>query len=417
LIVFIFLDDNPVECAEVQANCPEVLTLQLPEDPGLIPQFLDHCWAFDHLKLTAEDRRRAELYQQNRVREKLRAEAPTLDEFLASLELKIQIEPISATHWPRVAQLTQRTNQFNFTTHRRTEAELGQWLASADGLIVTVSDRFGDYGLVGAILYQVTAKAVVVDNLLLSCRVLGRGVEHRMLARLGEIAREREVPWVDAHFVPTAKNKPALDFLNKLAVAFKQPLNGGSVFRLPADVAAKATRHSSSAQTLAGPMAEAPGYPGPLLANVGHKFARCREIALEANNPTRIHEEIRKGALVRQRGQLDYVAPKTDLQRQLCALWQENCFTLNRSACKTIFSKWCGHSLLAVRLFVEIEKIRWPQVPVGDPVSDAHDRAIIPRAHASGGRRFLTGANRRPGNQAAVVPCAWSWWGCSVGLR
>ena len=69
---FIFVDDNPVECADVEANCPEVLTIQLPEDPTRIPQFLNHCWAFDHLKVTGEDRKRAEMYRQNRERERLR---------------------------------------------------------------------------------------------------------------------------------------------------------------------------------------------------------------------------------------------------------------------------------------------------------------------------------------------------------
>ena len=92
---FIFIDDNPVECAEVQANCPEVLSLQLPENPDAIPQFLDHCWAFDYLRVTSEDRKRAELYQQNKLREQLRAQAPSLEDFLAGLELKVNLEAIA----------------------------------------------------------------------------------------------------------------------------------------------------------------------------------------------------------------------------------------------------------------------------------------------------------------------------------
>src|SRR5690349_20482183 len=72
---FVFIDDNPLECAEVAANAPEVLTLQLPEDPAKIPQFLEHCWVFDHLKLTAEDRNRSEMYRQNQERERLRAQS------------------------------------------------------------------------------------------------------------------------------------------------------------------------------------------------------------------------------------------------------------------------------------------------------------------------------------------------------
>src|SRR6185369_6175364 len=117
---FIFVDDNPVECAEVEANCPEVLVLQLPEDPGQIPQFLKHCWAFDSLKVTVEDRRRTEMYHENRQRAELRAQSMSLGDFLAGLQLQIEIEPLSTEQLPRVAQLTQRTNQFNCTTIRQT---------------------------------------------------------------------------------------------------------------------------------------------------------------------------------------------------------------------------------------------------------------------------------------------------------
>ena len=104
----------------MEANCPGVLTLQLPENPAEIPQFLKHCWAFDHLKVTAEDARRGEMYRESRQREELRAQALSLADFIAGLNLKIQIAPMSSEQLSRVAQLTQRTNQFNFTTLRRT---------------------------------------------------------------------------------------------------------------------------------------------------------------------------------------------------------------------------------------------------------------------------------------------------------
>src|SRR5258708_39700141 len=90
---FIFVDDNPVECAEVEANCPGVLTLQLPENPAEIPQFLKHCWAFDVLKVTAEDARRGEMYRESRQREESRAQAGSLADFIAGLNFKIQIVP------------------------------------------------------------------------------------------------------------------------------------------------------------------------------------------------------------------------------------------------------------------------------------------------------------------------------------
>src|SRR5262249_52840250 len=149
---------------------------------------------------------------------------------------------------------TQRTNQFNFTTRRRSETELAVKLPSLkskiqgrpsfpspmlldarteptadafEALTVTVSDRFGDYGLVGVLIHESTATALVVDTFLLSCRVLGRGVEYRMLARLGEIACARRLGCVDLHFIQSSRNKPALDFLESIASRFRQTFNGG----------------------------------------------------------------------------------------------------------------------------------------------------------------------------------------------
>ena len=188
---FIFIDDNPIECAQVQDECPEVLTLQLPQEPGDIPRFLDHVWAFNHLKVTEEDKERTKLYKQNIKRSQFQKETLTFHNFLAGLELKVNISEMSDSQIARVAQLTQRTNQFNFTTIRRSEAEIQKLCQSEEleRLVVEVSDRFGDYGLVGVIMFRTNGKALEVDTFLLSCRVLGRGVEHQMIRKLGEISR------------------------------------------------------------------------------------------------------------------------------------------------------------------------------------------------------------------------------------
>src|SRR6185369_4578105 len=107
---------------------------------------------------------------------------------LASLGLEITIERPSAAQMPRVSQLTFRTNQLNFTTIRRSEPELAALLGEGalEALVTTVRDRFGDYGLVGEVFFAPFGDALRVDTFLLSCRVLQRGVEHRMIARLGE---------------------------------------------------------------------------------------------------------------------------------------------------------------------------------------------------------------------------------------
>jgi len=148
---FIFIDDNPIECAKVRANCPEVLTLQLPQESEKIPQFLDHIWAFDQLQTTQEDQQRTNLYQQNIQRQRLQENSLSFEDFLAQLNLEIEISPVQKEELTRVAQLTQRTNQFNLTTIRRSESQIKQLCNSGelDCRGVKVKDRFGDYGLVG----------------------------------------------------------------------------------------------------------------------------------------------------------------------------------------------------------------------------------------------------------------------------
>jgi amino acid adenylation domain-containing protein/FkbH-like protein len=355
---FIFIDDNPVECAEVRANCPEVLTLQLPDDPAQIPQFLNHCWVFDRWRVTSEDKQRAEQYRQNRLREQLRVKAPTLEEFLASLELKILLEPIAPEHWARVSQLTQRTNQFNFTSRRLSEKDLATYLTSGEGLIVRVSDRFGDYGLVGAILFRPKGESLFVETFLLSCRVLGRGVEYRMVSRLGELARDRKLTLVDLKFVPSAKNKPALDFLEAGCREFQQPLNGGSVFRLPAGIALELRPGAQREEGRGEPWPQ----PTPNLAGPA-RFELCRAIALEANRVDLIQEQMRKSASVRTRSSSGCAAPKTELEKQLCQLWEE-LLRVQPVGVTDDFFELGGHSLLAVRLFAEIEKLLGRKFPL-----------------------------------------------------
>jgi FkbH-like protein len=215
---FIFLDDSAVECAEVEARCPEVLTLQLPELNTDFNRFLSHVWAFDHLKITEEDRKRSDFYARNAEREQLSAQSMRLDDFLAGLELQLEFLPMTRAELPRVAQITQRTNQFNFTTVRRTENDVEQLCLAGDAecLVIRLRDRFGDYGLVGAMIFTRRPGLLDVDNVLLSCRALGRRAEHGMLSHLGRIAQKEGRENIRINFVPTPKNQPARDFLESI---------------------------------------------------------------------------------------------------------------------------------------------------------------------------------------------------------
>lgn len=212
----VFLDDNPVERAKVRAELPEVLTPELPVDPAQYRQALLELDVFDTLALTNEDRRRNSLYVDQRARQELEssyAQAGSVEDYLAALQIEVEIAAVHAGTLPRVAQLTNKTNQFNLTTRRYSEAQITELLeAGAQVYAVRVLDRFGDNGLTGVAIIRPTDERIwEIDTLLLSCRVMGRGVETALLAFVLDQARQHGQAQVQGMLIPTAKNAPARD--------------------------------------------------------------------------------------------------------------------------------------------------------------------------------------------------------------
>jgi amino acid adenylation domain-containing protein/FkbH-like protein/non-ribosomal peptide synthase protein (TIGR01720 family) len=213
----VFLDDSAMEIGEVMTHAPEILALHLPADAGRFPDFLAQVWAGDRLVTTREDRERSAMYQAEQRRELAQREAPSLNAFLAGLAIEVEMAPMQADDRPRVAQLTQRTNQFNLNARRRAEAEIQALEAIPDTRIwtLTVRDRFGDYGLTGVVIARPEAGYLVLDTLLLSCRVLGRRVEDALLHVLAEQAEAAGLRGLVAEYRPTPRNAPVLDFLQR----------------------------------------------------------------------------------------------------------------------------------------------------------------------------------------------------------
>lgn len=214
----VFMDDNPAECALVRSRLPEVLTIHLPNDPALYRATLLDLTDFDSLALTEEDRMRGQLYAQRRERQSWEAgHAGNLDDYLGELEMVVEVAPADDFAIPRVAQLIGKTNQFNLTTRRHTETAVRSFAGSDDSLVYSVraSDRFGEHGLVGAAILRANGDIWEVDTLLLSCRVLGRGVETAILSALVSAAREGGAHLLRGLFIPTAKNAPARDFYSR----------------------------------------------------------------------------------------------------------------------------------------------------------------------------------------------------------
>jgi FkbH-like protein len=348
---FILVDDNPKECDEVQANCPEVLTVPLPPEAEEFPLFLRHIWAFDHARVTAEDKRRTELYTQRIERSRLARQVSSLNEFLASLKLEVRISPMAPQQLPRVAQLTQRTNQMNLTAIRRTESEIQALVNSgrAECLTVEVSDRFGSYGLTGVIIFTEGNEALTVDTFLLSCRVLGRGVEHRMLARLGEIAVARGLTRVNVPFVPTQRNRPAQRFLESAGLPFRTVSERGIEYRFPAEGAANIAYKPEGGP----PKAPAPFHDRPEARRYAIDYVRiARELRDPAEIVRRVREEGRNGAAAK----VPYTAPRTELEGELAAIWAE-LLGVPSVGIQDNFFDLGGHSLLAVQLLSRVRQV------------------------------------------------------------
>ncbi|MBI3935242.1 MAG: HAD-IIIC family phosphatase [Acidobacteria bacterium] len=209
-----FLDDNPMERARVRTGLPEVAVIDLPNDAAGYATALRGSPLFERLALSAEDQERARYYADQRQRRDLERGVASIEDFYRSLQQELEIASVTPQTLARVAQLTQKTNQFSLTTRRYTEQQISEMAARSDMRVYAarVRDRFGDNGLVGVVILRFVGDVCEIDSLLLSCRVIGRTVETAILARVIRESRLRGVRRVEGQFIPTRKNGPAADF-------------------------------------------------------------------------------------------------------------------------------------------------------------------------------------------------------------
>jgi FkbH-like protein len=237
----IFFDDTPFERARVKEALQEVLVPDLPADPMEYPSWLTQLRCFDTPFITNEDRSRADMYLADRRRKALQTEVKSLGDWLALLELEVKVELLNDENLERAAQLFNKTNQMNLSTRRFSPAQLAEWAQLPDHRLWTfrVADKFGDYGLCGIIsLVREDSKARVLD-FLLSCRVMGRGVEEAMLATAVQHAQSLGCEELYARFIPTPKNDP----LSRWLQSQPQLAQDGTTFRLLMDEPVNPPRH------------------------------------------------------------------------------------------------------------------------------------------------------------------------------
>jgi FkbH-like protein len=212
----VFIDDNPTERARVREAIAGLLVPEWPKHPIEFPAALRRLDCFDVAMVTTEDRDRTSTYVSERQRKEEQAAAPSLDEWLKTLDIRVEIEPLTPANLERAAQLFNKTNQMNLRTRRMSAVELEQWNNRPGNRLITfrVSDKFGDYGLVGigSVAVNGTTQSAAIEDFLLSCRAMGRGVEETMLFALAAVSVSSGADELTAQYGETPRNKPCLRF-------------------------------------------------------------------------------------------------------------------------------------------------------------------------------------------------------------
>lgn len=239
LDAFVFVDDNPRELELLRQVLPQVTTLQVPDRLYEYPALLLRDGLFDTLIISQEDRIRASLYQTETQRRTERNQHANLEDYLSSLGQVAAIHTATDGEARRVAQLTQKTNQFNLTTRRYSDHEIANFRASPDARVYTLSarDRFGSLGLTGVFIAQRRQDTAVVDSLLMSCRALGRQLELAfVLECMRHIVADWQVQAWEAEYLPSAKNNQVADFWGGLGFMLLEEVKGDRRYRLPASM-------------------------------------------------------------------------------------------------------------------------------------------------------------------------------------
>jgi FkbH-like protein len=217
----VFLDDNPAERAIIRAELPEVAVPEVGDDASLYPGLLARAGYFEAVSFGEEDRQRADYYRANAERQSVAAVVTNLSEYLVSLEMVMTALPFDGQGRARIAQLTNKSNQFNLTTRRYNEEQIARFAADPGKftLQVRLADKFGDNGMISVIIFDKNAKAWECDTWLMSCRVLGRRVEEAVLAIVAAAARVEGAKRLIGHYWPTPKNGLVERHFEKLGFA------------------------------------------------------------------------------------------------------------------------------------------------------------------------------------------------------
>ena len=214
----VFLDDNPFEREVVRSLIPNITVPELPENPEEYVDYLRSLNLFETASYSDADRVRTQQYRAEAQRVSLQSQCADYDSYLEGLEMIAEAKPFDSFHCPRIAQLTQRSNQFNLPTVRYTEQEIAD-IAANDKYITlyfTLRDKFGDHGLISAVIMEKQENQLFVNTWLMSCRVLKRGMEEFIVNKMVSAAKEAGYETVEGEYLKTAKNAMVSRIYEKL---------------------------------------------------------------------------------------------------------------------------------------------------------------------------------------------------------
>ena len=215
---FVFVDDNPAEIEIVRQFVPEVTTIHLGPDPSEYVAQLQDCRLFEPKSITDEDAERTSQYRSEAQRKQLEATVTDMDSYLTSLVMEGTLSEFAPVDVPRLSQLINKSNQFNLTTRRRSEAEVQAVMQDSQfvGYSMRLKDRFGDHGLISIVIGEKAGDTMKIDTWLMSCRVLKRQVEEAVLNEIARLAKARGCTRLEGVYLPTPKNEMVRDFYGRM---------------------------------------------------------------------------------------------------------------------------------------------------------------------------------------------------------
>lgn len=235
----VFVDDNPVERELIRQKLPEVAVPEFPKRPYDLPRFFSSLVNdyFSSYCLTEEDKAKIEQYRANALRNIDQGHFRDISDFINSLDIKMEVERINDFNRSRLAQMTQKTNQFNLTTHRYTERDLIEKLSHGGEIFVlSVRDRYGDNGITGLCIVNRCESEIEIDSFLLSCRILGKRIENAFLGSILNYLYGKGIKNIKASYIPTTKNQQVKDFYdNNGFKLIKEETNGEKYYQIGLD--------------------------------------------------------------------------------------------------------------------------------------------------------------------------------------